>query len=172
MKNFDAKLKALLTGAYNSIEKNVSEMGTDSEVGEKTVVIDQDQLMFNIGSRRCIKELGPRKFYDNEGLAYNITYLDSEHLMKLADYIGDKHKAWKKQPEPIEKSYFLIGNEAVKAWSEGLEEFREFWEDNGMWETFEYSGLNSDLPDLLQAIEHKSWVFLSSEEYEYFNENF
>lgn len=168
---FQEQLEQLTQKAIAQIHCAILSIGEESKHSQiKVLKVDDVDLMFNLPGLSYVTELATDYVWSNDGLQYDYECLPPDQLFQLADHFIQK--AGLTPDEPEGKSYLLIGNEAVEAWSEGLDDFTEFVDDMGVWETIEHTGLNSDLPELLQAIEHKSYSFLTKEEYDYINENF
>jgi hypothetical protein len=84
--NYTIEYNVLLERIKLDIRLKVDEIGTDSEVGFKTIKIKDSNYRFDMGNT-YLKEVGEEVLFNPDGHHYNFQCLEFEDLCSLADYI-------------------------------------------------------------------------------------
>ncbi len=90
MTNFTQELENLWEQMRSSIIAKVEAIGTDSEVGFKTIQLNLNEFSSDadLDNGGVLTEIGVDNIFDNDGYSYQYGVLTHEELAELADYIN------------------------------------------------------------------------------------
>ncbi len=84
---FQKRLEQLINDAENTIKTLIQTEGVKSEFSYGLVLkIEDENLMFNLGSSRYLIEISEKELIDNSGYTYSYGVLQPEQFMELVDY--------------------------------------------------------------------------------------
>ena len=86
MKNYTGILEDLCEEMRITIQKKVAEKGVQSDVGYKTIYLNETVTELKTGV--IISEVGENLIFDIYGYSYQYGVLDYEQLAEITDYIN------------------------------------------------------------------------------------
>lgn len=88
--NYTEKFNDLYEQMRLDVINKVREIGKESVVGFKTIVVTNDELNFNLGEGSSyLIEIGEDNMFDQYGYSYSFSNLDIEDFCSLVDYLNE-----------------------------------------------------------------------------------
>jgi len=89
-KHYQNKLAEIKRHIASDIHAKILTNGTESEHShESVIIIEDDNLKFNLDGGRFLTEISTHNLIDNHGYTYSYDVIDLDQLAELTDYINN-----------------------------------------------------------------------------------